>query len=56
MAKSGKSSMSVGKVAAIGVAIGGLLGLLFAPKSGRATRKDIARTGRKLASKVTKRK
>jgi len=50
MAKASKSKLgaSVG-AAAIGVAIGGILGMLFAPKSGKQTRADIATKGRKVA-------
>lgn len=35
-----------------GLAIGGLLGVLFAPDKGSETRKKISDTGKKLADKI----
>lgn len=37
-----------------GLAIGGLLGVLFAPDKGSETRKKIADTGKKFADKLNK--
>ncbi|MFZ6011614.1 MAG: YtxH domain-containing protein [Bacteroidota bacterium] len=36
----------------LGTAIGTLTGLLFAPKSGKSTRKDIGKRSKKLARQV----
>jgi gas vesicle protein len=36
-----------------GLAIGGILGILFAPEKGSETRKKISDTGKKLADKIT---
>jgi len=36
-----------------GLAIGGILGVLFAPNKGSETRKKISDTGKKLADKIT---
>ncbi|TMI61779.1 MAG: YtxH domain-containing protein [Bacteroidetes bacterium] len=37
-----------------GLAIGGILGVLFAPDKGSETRKKISDTGKKLADKITR--
>jgi gas vesicle protein len=37
-----------------GLAIGGILGVLFAPEKGSETRKKISDTGKKLADKITR--
>lgn len=39
-----------------GVAIGGLLGVLFAPKAGKETREDISDKAKELAEKAAKTK
>lgn len=36
-----------------GIAVGATLGLLLAPRSGKDTRKAIAKQGRKLRGKIT---
>ncbi len=40
--------------AAVGAVVGGVLGVLFAPKSGKQTRAALAKEGRKVAKKVVK--
>ncbi len=40
---------------AAGAAVGGVLGILLAPKAGKETRHDIAQTAAKLRDKVRRR-
>ena len=47
-----KNSSKVMIAVGAGVAIGGLLGVLFAPDKGSETRKKIADAGKKLGDKV----
>ena len=55
MAKARKSPLGIEVgAAAIGMAIGGILGMLFAPKSGKQTRKALASKGRKLAATASR--
>jgi len=55
MAKASKSNLGTELgVAALGMAVGGVLGMLFAPQSGKQTRKKIASKGRKAVASVSK--
>lgn len=38
----------------IGAAVGGVLGMLFAPQSGKQTRKAVTRGGKRLAASAVK--
>jgi gas vesicle protein len=39
-----------------GLVVGGAIGILFAPKSGKETREDLAEKGKDLVAKATKTK
>ncbi|HVZ56344.1 MAG TPA: YtxH domain-containing protein [Chitinophagaceae bacterium] len=50
-----KNSSKVLIALGAGIAIGGLLGVLFAPNKGKDTRKKISDTGRKWSGDIEKR-
>ena len=52
MAKAQKSNAGWGELGAatLGVALGGVLGMLFAPKAGKQTRKEIAVKTRRVTA------
>ena len=54
MAKSQKAQMSWGELGAatFGAALGGVLGMLFSPRSGEKNRQSVARTTRKVTKSV----
>ena len=56
MAKVQKSKSVWGEIgiAALSAAVGGALGVLFAPKTGKQVRKELATTGKKTIKTVRK--
>lgn len=56
MAKGKKRDALWGELgaAALGAAVGGMLGMLFAPKSGKQTRKELASKGRKAVAAASR--